>query len=277
MDPNQATPAGVVKLAGLQRYALSFLARRSAPLLRAHGLLRAVKTAPVLVGEISAERVLVLAPHPDDEAIGCGGTLAKHQRAGASVHVLFMTDGGSRVEASDNRSLEERIAHRRGEAKASLALLGIRHATFGDVPDGELNRSENAVKDLANLIERFDPDLIYVPSFLEQHLDHRAANVVLLRAVGDTTRGFTCCGYEVSAPLVPNWLVDISDVAALKRQAIDAYSSQLTHTDYRHAALGLNAFRAGSILDLEGGFAEAFIRLPWHDYRTWCESTLRDL
>ena len=79
----------------LTRVLLRQFARAARPYLQSYGLLRTSKifNTSCLVWEPGAEKVMVLAPHMDDETIGCGGTLARHVRAGASVTVVFLTDG----------------------------------------------------------------------------------------------------------------------------------------------------------------------------------------
>ena len=89
----------------------------------------------------SDERIVVLAPHMDDEVIGCGGTLARHIACGSHVTVVFLTDGrGGGGGAAGNAAAGETsiAATRKHEAKLALAELGITHIVFLDAEDGRL-------------------------------------------------------------------------------------------------------------------------------------------
>ncbi|MGH8207983.1 MAG: PIG-L deacetylase family protein, partial [Steroidobacteraceae bacterium] len=223
-----------------------------------------------LVWEPGAENVVVLAPHMDDETIGCGGTIARHVRAGASVRVVFLTDGRQGGTA-DMKELEadarsgkeaELVRTRREEARLALATLGVLEMDFLDAPDGRLAEDTSVAAALRAILERTEPDLVYLPFFLEQHPDHCAATGVLLAAARDTRLSFLCCSYEVWTPLFPNCLVKIDDLIEVKRKALACYHSQLDGSDYIHTALGLNAYRSSAFINEYGRFAEAFCCVP---------------
>jgi LmbE family N-acetylglucosaminyl deacetylase len=212
-----------------------------------------------------AERVVVLAPHMDDEVLGCGGTLARHVRAGARVTVVFMTDGryGGRV---DNAS--QTLAQvRKLEAKQAGDILGVHTLHFLDAEDSWLGTDRVIVERLRDILLTEDPSIVYLPFFLDGHVDHRAANEVMLSAVRGTTLNFECRGYEVTTPLVANRLVRIDDTVAVKKLALGCYHSQLAVVDYMHGCLGLNAYRALSAAAPDCRFVEAFHALPLADYR----------
>jgi LmbE family N-acetylglucosaminyl deacetylase len=215
--------------------------------------------------------MLVLAPHPDDESIGCGGTLAKWRQAGRTATVLFLTDGrlGSReLRAMANRdprrgeAQRALIETRREEAKLALRALAIEEFAFVDAPDGELWQNIDAVARLiAQVIERERPDLIMLPFLTDRHLDHVAAGACLISALrqlgSNRLNGLMCAGYEVWSPIQANVVVDVTDCIERKKTAIGAYRSQLRDTNYLDGALSLNRFRAISNL-MPGTYAEAF-------------------
>src|SRR5882724_203198 len=164
--------------------------------------------APRLIDLPPGTRVLVLAPHPDDESIGCGGTLARWRQAGRAAKVLFLTDGrqGSRslraLAEHDPRRLEAEqrlIETRRQEAKLALQALAVDEFAFADAPDGELWRHvESVAKVIARTVEEEGPDLIMLPFFTDRHPDHIAAGACLVRALQQISpsrlSGLTCAG-----------------------------------------------------------------------------------
>jgi len=151
---------------------------------------------PGYTEDVHVESALVLAPHYDDEVLGCGGLLARLTDSGAAVRVLFLTDSaGVRGEGGrEGRSLEEedrddesrgeeaeetREAYRRRrrrEAAAAGEVLGLAGADHLGLPDGELDRHlETAERGLRRALLSQRPDLLLVPSPLEVSRDHRAA------------------------------------------------------------------------------------------------------
>lgn len=255
----------------LPKLLFRWLGRVARPYLQSQGLLQAsmVYNRSALVWQPGAERVVVLAPHMDDETLGCGGTLAQHVQRGASVTAVFLTDG--RLGSSALKTLQgearrqkerELVAMRKQEAHRALEILGIRAMICMDVEDGRLADSETAAAQLREIFVRLQPQIVYLPFFLEEHADHRAANAVLAAALQGGDLGFQCLGYEVWTPLFPNCLVRIDDTVEIKRQAIRQYESQIADADYLHACLGLNAYRSAALLKARAGYAEAFYAAP---------------
>jgi LmbE family N-acetylglucosaminyl deacetylase len=231
--------------------------------------------APRLIDLPPGVRVLVLAPHPDDESIGCGGTLARWRKANRAAKVLFLTDGrlGSRdlraMPEGDPRRIEaERrlVETRREEARLALETLEIDEFAFADAPDGELWRHiEPVARVIARTIEEDAPDLIMLPFLTDRHPDHGAAGACLISALRqiDASRlgKLTCAGYEVWSPIQANVVVDITESVERKKAAISVYRSQLNDTNYLDGALSLNRFRAISNM-VPGTHAEAFYLAP---------------
>ena len=260
----------------LTKVLLRRFARAARPYLQSHGLLRTSKVfnASALVWEPGAERVVVLAPHMDDETIGCGGAIARHVKAGGRVHVVFLTDGrhgSSRLQglSGEARRQEETkvVALRKQEAGQALAKLGVTSATFLDVEDGTLDTNDRVAGQLRDVLEAQRPEIVYVPCYLEQHPDHFAASRLLLEAARDSALRFQCMAYEVWTPLFPNCLVRIDDVVDLKKNALAEYRSQLADLDYLHTGLALNAYRSAGFSDHYGRYAEAYLAMPLDTYR----------
>ncbi|MBB4004356.1 PIG-L deacetylase family protein [Aurantimonas endophytica] len=129
---------------------------------------------------VTAERVLIVAPHPDDETLGCGGLAASLARLGRQVHTLFVTDGGASHRKSMQWPRERLAAQRETEAHAALVALGLDPAatTFLRLQDAAMPPHGSpawraAAAATANLVDRFDPDLVLLPWRRDPHCDHR--------------------------------------------------------------------------------------------------------
>lgn len=208
-------------------------------------------------------RIAVLAPHMDDEVLGCGGTLVRHATAGAEVSVVFLTDG-RRGGTGDWQSIVE---VRKAEAHRACQALGVNNVHFLDAHDGCLKDDSTVHTRLRRLLETERPNIVYLPSFLENHVDHRAVGEILISAAGGYRHDFECRSYEVWTPLFPNAVVEIDSVLEVKMRALRCYESQLALMDYAHTSIGLNAFRSSAIGGETARFVEAFHILPLPDYR----------
>jgi LmbE family N-acetylglucosaminyl deacetylase len=224
---------------------------------------------PGLIDSFPEQRVMVLAPHMDDEVVGCGGVLRLHALGGARISVIFLTDGGaSDPRLADSRQSDDRLrderavlcARRKREAAEAAKILGYEDQVFLDRPDGRLAVDDDLVREVAELVSRFDPEIIYYPCALELHPDHWQASRLLAKlpqagdyAISGQTR---CRGYEAWTPLLPNKVADISDVLEAKLEALKVFESQLEHVDYVHTTVGLNAYR--SVNQGGRGHCEAF-------------------
>jgi len=191
-------------------------------------------------------RVLLLAPHADDDVIGAGGTAALHVAQGDSVHVLVAFDGleGDPDGRFSPAELRER---RRAEARAGGAHLGLVDYEFWDYPEGHLPSPEQLLagaERLATRIAELAVDTIYAPWVGEHHVDHHViARTTRLAAALVGFRG-ELWGYEVWTPLIPTRIVDISSVHERKFAALREHKSQLAYRDILHMALGFSSQRA---------------------------------
>jgi len=231
-----------------------------------------VSTEPELIPRARARRVAVLAPHPDDDVIGCGGTLRKHCLAGDAVTVIYLTDGArGRDHAAPPDP--ETAAERRREASEAAGILGIQDLRFLDFTDGELSPGTETAERILLELERVNPRAVFLPFLLDAHRDHRAANRAFAQAVRRWKEPMDVYAYEVWTPLPANRLVDISSVAADKERASRMHASQMEHTDLVATTLGLNRFRSMSV-SRGKGFCEAFFSQDASRYAALVEETL---
>lgn len=217
-------------------------------------------------------KVLVLAPHPDDEAIGCGGTIRHHVLAGDHVTVLYLTSGEKGVHEDDilpgdyansDDSGGSPGAHvREREAGVCSQILGTHRLDFWREPDGLFDPwydPDKYKEMLHKYLEDVDPILIYCPQRHEAHVDHY--NTAELLRIYTEQYGPRCdyLYYEVWTALNDPYLKinEITDVIDVKRAAIRAYKSQLFNA-FDEATLALNHWR-GLLHGPNKMYCEAFV------------------
>lgn len=200
------------------------------------------------------DRILVVAPHPDDESIGCGGLLALY---GQQCDVLLLTDG--RLGKSKNRkdlSDAEIIDTRLNELRHAMKLCNIRELITLGIPDSEVKTHKKVIFS----VNLSCYDLVFVPNAHEAHPDHFYAckYIKQMRLLGRTRA--KVYEYEVWTPLrTVDWLLDISTVESVKVKMIEQYASQLECMDYLHSGMGLSHYRG---IGCRTSAAEAFYRSP---------------
>lgn len=170
-------------------------------------------------------RVVVLAPHPDDESLGCGGAIAKHVADGDEVAVVYLCDCG---------------AQRTGEAIKACGVLGA-HLHLLNEPDGRA-LFQPALRKMLSFLEAFPADIVYAPHGDDDHVDHKTAWCVAMALTHVTLRL-----YEVWTPLTqPDLTIDITPYVETKQAALACHVSQFKGSfkngmDY--GVLGLNLYR----------------------------------
>lgn len=207
-------------------------------------------------------RVLVLSPHPDDESLGCGGTLRKHVDEGDSVSVVFMTSG---EQGGQGRPADVMRRVREGEAMRAARILGIEQIEFWREPDGALRATSAVVDRLRRKINSLRPHLIYLPHEREAHPDHRAVARALRAAMRNGKAGVhrpAVRMFEVWTPIERmDVIVDITSYIEVKLKAIRKYRSQCEVMRFDDAARGLARYRGEMFSWPEGEYAEVFALL----------------
>ena len=200
--------------------------------------------------------VLVLAPHPDDECIGCGGALCLHAKKNDRISVIFLTSGELGLKHLPE---PEAWAIREAEARAAAKILGISDLAFLRCSDWTLADDLQKAADLLRpILVRTKPELIYLPHPNDGHPDHQAT-LPILRAAWENT-GLSAPqlrAYEVWTPLSQyDRDEDITSVMPKKLEALRAHKSQLQDFDYVRAVTGLNEYRG--VLAAKCQYAEVF-------------------
>jgi LmbE family N-acetylglucosaminyl deacetylase len=196
---------------------------------------------------------MVFAAHPDDDLIGCGGTIVKHVKLGNEVSVCYMTSGEA---GSLDYSKEELAKIREEEAKNAAQVIGFHDLTFLRNPDGYLQYNEVNLKKLVELVRSKRPNLIYVHHQSDAHQDHRMTFQIVSEAVGRANAPLfqeykgnpwsvdTVLVFEVWTPLVEfNYVEDISEFIGKKIAALREHKSQIKQLRFDEAAEGFARYR----------------------------------
>ncbi len=215
---------------------------------------------------MAVAKILVVAPHPDDDVIGCGGSIIRHVRRGNTVGVVYITSGD--MGGLDRREAEMG-AIREAEATKAAKLMGIKDRHFFRKTDGNLTCTREDIAEATKLIRDYRPDVVYLPHAYDGHRDHRLTHELITEACLWAARpqlaecgrqlwlvGTLLC-YEVGTPLpVVNYTEDISDVIDLKIAAMQLHESQAVNLEYAEAVRNLNRLRG--IASGLGAYCECF-------------------
>jgi len=226
---------------------------------------------PVLLEVPVGQRIVVIAPHPDDESIGAGGLLLAHRgKASVNIVTLFNGVGGGQLGAEpwiDTPAYKSRLANaRKGELAEVAARLQASSTHAIDLPDGyAAPRPEDAQK-LRSIVSALRPDVVLIPWFLDDLPDHRMANLLYAAACADLD--CMVLGFEVWSLCHPNALFDTTAWLDEKLRLVDLYRTQTATVDYARLVTGLSLTRG---FHLGAGqkracAAEAFLALPNRDY-----------
>lgn len=192
-------------------------------------------------------RTLIVAPHQDDESLGCGGTIYLLNQLKVPIHVVFVSDGSMSHPNSKKYPTDKLISLREKESIEALGILGVspEHITFLQLKDGQLPTPQAfnfdlAVHAMGGVLYKFKPETIFLPWQRDPHPDHRATWQIVDRAIMNTGTPIRRLAYFVwlweraGADDLPTaddgkiWQVDIEKGRECKKRAISAYLSQTT-------------------------------------------------
>ncbi len=218
---------------------------------------------PEVPARLESGPVLYFAPHPDDDLIGGGGTLALHREQGDAVFVVIAYDG-AKGQMGEARLPDERYVElREAEARRGGAHLGLTDYRFLRYPEGHEPDPATlgaAVSSLAGLIRELAPRTIYAPWTGEHQIDHHVLGKAVLAACSEAGFAGAAWGFDVWTPLVPTRVVDVSRTWDRVLAGLAEHGTQTEFTSLAHHASGLAAHRA---LYLEKGarYGEGFCPL----------------
>jgi LmbE family N-acetylglucosaminyl deacetylase len=217
---------------------------------------------PLEMSAPRGSRITVVAPHPDDEMLGAGGTVIHALRGGASVRCVYLTSSRPPAQV-ETETLE--VATRIGYRPEFL-----RYPVYAIPLDDE------SVARVAAAISSEPTDCLFLPVLFDDHDDHRRANQLLWHAWrrGLVPGDIEVWGYQVYSPVIANVVVDIGDVADAKAAAVRTWESQMAHRPLDHYILGLNAFNVRLLP--KARYVEAFFVVPLRDYCELCGQYFSD-
>ncbi len=197
-----------------------------------------------------AKRVLVFAPHMDDESIGCGGILDMYQKREIELKIVFMTNYGNKY--------SKRIASIRDrEAKNAMYLLNADSCCY-NLQDNQMKLTDDLINQVYQEINSYEPDIIFAPYMKDFHNDHIVTGTAVTEALKFI--GGKIIYYEVWTPITaPNCYINISESIKKKVALIECYQSQLKKYNLLKLCLSLNGYRAAAFPLKRFHYVEAFL------------------
>jgi LmbE family N-acetylglucosaminyl deacetylase len=210
-------------------------------------------------------KILIIAPHPDDEVLGCGGTIAKHAKNGDEVYLCIVT------KAYTLDWSEEFLKNRPKEIERANKILGIKKTYFLDYPTVKLDTfPQKELNDsIFKVVAEVKPEIVYIPHKGDINKDHRLifeASLVATRPINHKIKKIlsyeslseTEWGQPIE-PFTPNVYIDISDTIKTKIEAMKAYESEIKPYPHPRSLEMINilAKMRGGVVGLDA--AEAFI------------------
>lgn len=217
--------------------------------------------------------ILVVAAHPDDEVLGCGGTLAKHAAQGSTISVAFMSDGVA-SRRGDPALHQVQLDARRAAARQAAAILGVQNVTFGEFPDNRMDSIAllDITRSVEDAIAKCTPDTVYTHHGGDLNIDHRRVHEAVVTACRPQSdhpvRTLLC--FEIpsstewqlasSAPaFAPNWFEDIAGTLEAKLAALNAYASELRSWPHPRSRQGVEDLARWRGATVGARAAEAFM------------------
>ena len=215
-------------------------------------------------------KVLVVAPHMDDEVLGCGGTIIRHVVSGDHVTVCIIAN-----RAYDHKYDPDLIEEEKQSCQKAQAILAYQDLIFLDLPDEKLDQSQiDIISPLEKIVNEYRPDIVYIPHRGDLNQDHRSvfeATRVVCRPNAihrvNTLRVFEVPSStdQVSGtnewPFLPNFYVDVENILDKKIKAMFCYSKESKPFPHPRSSEGLRVFSKKRGMEVGIKAAEAFIVL----------------
>lgn len=222
------------------------------------------------------KNVLVIAAHPDDEVLGCGGVMARHAQEGDNVYTVILAEGLTSRRRERDRNLysgEFDILHK--AAQKANDILGVKELRLLEFPDNRMDSMDrlDIIKELEDIINEIKPNIIYTHHVGDVNIDHRRIHEAVLTAVRPIpgnhhvdellyfeTASSTEWMTAGSAPaFVPNWYVGIEGTLHLKLKALEAYEYEMREWPHARSVKALDylAKWRGANIGIEA--AESFV------------------
>ena len=215
-------------------------------------------------------KVLIVAPHMDDEVLSCGGTIIRHVDSGDHVTVCIVAN-----RAYNHKYDQNLIEQEKDCCKKAKEILSYQDLVFLDLPDEQLDRSQiDIIIPLEEIVNSCKPDIVYIPNRGDLNQDHRAvfeaARVVCRPHAGH--RVTTLRAFEVPSstdqvpealewPFLPNYYVNVKSSLEQKIEAMACYSKESKSFPHPRSAEGLRVYAQKRGMEVGIEAAEAFVVL----------------
>ncbi len=201
--------------------------------------------------------VLVIAPHSDDEVLGCGGLLNVIRNGGGRLNFLIVTNGRSGTAFTDLTG-EELSRMREQETRAAADLLQVEECLFLNEEDTRVCNTKSFRQDIKQALDVVRPEVVLLPYIYDAHTDHRATTEAALQVLQDDRYSVQVLMYEVWTPLPANKVIHID--WEYKAELIQRYKSQLGESAfYIDGTKSLARYRAMTAMNDPDGYAECFL------------------
>ena len=188
---------------------------------------------------LPSDKILVIAPHPDDESIGCGGLMLLYPN---QCDVLLVTDGRNGHVGEYLGREDELIQIRKNEILKALTYVKINNFFALELDDGKTLKNKKEL----NKFDYSQYDYIFIPNRFDQNSDHAVLFEILSKYKKRNNANFRLVEYEVGTLLeFPVWTLDISNVMNDKLNMISEHASQLKDINYIKTVEALNSYRGG--------------------------------
>ena len=195
--------------------------------------------------------VVVISPHPDDELFGCGGTLLQMQQKGCSIHVIYVTTGDP--EKAEMIHKESEQVCQKMEWTGHYLRFWPKHIPL------------TASSELEKIVKIIDPDIMFLPFFLDDNNDHKRVNEIITKITSLKDR-ITVWAYQVYSFAPLNTVVDITAEMEQKSNVCEIYQSVSGARDWVHYIRGANAIMSRYISSKKPAYGECFLVIEFDAY-----------
>lgn len=217
-----------------------------------------IRTIPIMAP--FGNSMLVLAPHQDDETIGCGGVMALQAKSGKELAVVILQDGADEHEATGH-TIAELTNLRNAESRKAASIIGVENIICLNYRVLAQNY-QDAVAAVRSEIQQRHSDAIFTPFLLEANVDHRLTAHILADALREISWPVRVFSYEVWGFTIPNVIVVIDSVIIQKQQMLQCFEYANSAVDYVHTTTGINMYRSRLLGAGQSRFAECFFEIP---------------
>ena len=188
-------------------------------------------------------KYLIIAAHPDDEVLGCGGSMAKWSKTGSEVHILILAEGVSARDMHRNReSRKADFSHLAQAAQKAGDILGIASVKLLSYPDNRMDSLDllDVVKSVEEHIDKIKPEVVVTHHSSDLNIDHQVIHEAVMGACRPQPEQTVkrILSFEVVSStewqsstfgnsFAPNWFEDVSETLELKIKALEAYESEM--------------------------------------------------